>query len=81
MAIVALESMRNRCLVIGEDLGTVPDEMRGGDGALRSLSLQRAVLREGTRWPIQVAQRYIRHALATVTTHDLPPLKSWWEGA
>ncbi len=28
LAIVALESQRNRCLVIGEDLGTVPDEIR-----------------------------------------------------
>ncbi|MCI0441565.1 MAG: 4-alpha-glucanotransferase, partial [Chloroflexi bacterium] len=28
LAIVALESQRNQCLVIGEDLGTVPDEVR-----------------------------------------------------
>jgi 4-alpha-glucanotransferase len=24
--------------------------------------------------------RYITRSLASVTTHDLPPLKSWWEG-
>ena len=28
MAIPAIESQRNQCLIIGEDLGTVPDEVR-----------------------------------------------------
>ncbi|WP_204322559.1 4-alpha-glucanotransferase, partial [Streptococcus pneumoniae] len=28
MAILAIESVRNECLIIGEDLGTVPDEVR-----------------------------------------------------
>lgn len=28
MAILTIESQRNRCLIVGEDLGTVPDEVR-----------------------------------------------------
>lgn len=28
MAVLAIESQRYRCLIIGEDLGTVPDEVR-----------------------------------------------------
>jgi (1->4)-alpha-D-glucan 1-alpha-D-glucosylmutase len=28
LGLLKLESERNRCLVIGEDLGTVPDEVR-----------------------------------------------------
>ena len=45
LAILALESQRHRCLVIGEDLGTVPDEMREAMRALRRAVVPAAVLR------------------------------------
>ena len=38
LAVLALESHRNRCLVIGEDLGTVPDELRAALDPLGVLS-------------------------------------------
>ena len=38
LAIVALESQRQRCLVIGEDLGTVADAMREAMARCRLLS-------------------------------------------
>jgi 4-alpha-glucanotransferase len=79
-AIVALESQRNRCLVIGEDLGTVPEEIRQampehGVYSYRVLFFEKngARLRRPGEYPAE--------ALVTVTTHDLPPLASYWEAS
>jgi len=80
MGIVALESQRNRCLVIGEDLGTVPEEIRAampehGVYSYRVLFFEKV----GDR--LRSPAEYPAEALVTVTTHDLPPLASYWEGS
>jgi 4-alpha-glucanotransferase len=80
MNVLALESVRNTCLVVGEDLGTVPDEMRA---AMTSWHLNhyKVLIFEKTRdGRYRRPDEYVRHALATVTTHDLPTLRGWWEG-
>jgi 4-alpha-glucanotransferase len=79
-SILALESERNRCVVIGEDLGTVPDEVR--EAMQRHEVYHYRVLlfekeKDGRFKPPSV---YTPASLATVTTHDLPTLKGWWEG-
>lgn len=79
MGIVALESVRNRCLVIGEDLGTVPDEMREAMERYGLYHYKVLLFEKERDGQFKMPDRYVRHALATVTTHDLPPLKSWWE--
>lgn len=75
LAIIALESVRNRAAVIGEDLGTVP---RGLRARLRRRGLLGYVLllfedRPPERWP--------RSAVAAVTTHDLPTVAGLWDGS
>lgn len=79
-AIVALESHRNGCAVIGEDLGTVPDEVRSmmwqrGLLAYRLLYFERYPNGD-FRWHAD----FPRDALVSVGTHDLPPLAEWWTG-
>jgi 4-alpha-glucanotransferase len=77
---VALESVRARCMVIGEDLGTVPDGLRPVLTEADVLSYRVLLLeREGRGF--KPASAYPGRALACVTTHDLPPLAGWWEGA
>jgi glycogen debranching enzyme GlgX/4-alpha-glucanotransferase len=80
LGVVALESRRARCLVIGEDLGTVPDGLRQ---ALSEAGVYRySVLpfeREGAGYTPPAA--YPAHSLACASTHDLPPLEGWWAGA
>ncbi|WP_337996090.1 4-alpha-glucanotransferase [Oleispirillum naphthae] len=80
LAIVALESVRNRCVVIGEDLGTVPDACRARMAAERLLSY-RVLYFE--KWPSGLFKRpeaYPPLALVTPTTHDMPTIAGHWQG-
>jgi 4-alpha-glucanotransferase len=79
LGVVALESHRNECLVVGEDLGVVPDEIRR---ALPQFGVYhyKVVLFEQKNGEFVAPAAYIRHALAAVTTHDLPTLHGWWSG-
>ena len=45
LGILALESQRNRCLVVGEDLGTVPDEVRHALQPMNVMSTRPIVFR------------------------------------
>ena len=49
LGVVALESHRNECLVVGEDLGVVPDEIRRVAAAVRRVSLQGGAVRAEER--------------------------------
>jgi len=77
LAIVALESERNRCLVIGEDLGTVADEMRAALARFGVLSY-RLMYFEHEGGGFRPPQHYSRDALVAVSTHDLATLAGWW---
>ncbi len=80
LGILALESHRNRCLVIGEDLGTVPEGLverlhRCGVLSYRLLYFEQTG--EGEFLP---PEAYPPMALVSVTTHDLPTLAGYWRG-
>jgi 4-alpha-glucanotransferase len=79
LGVVALESQRNECLIVGEDLGVVPDEIRR---ALPQFGVYhyKVVMFEQKQGEFVAPGDYLRHALATVTTHDLPTLRGWWAG-
>ncbi|WP_432717676.1 4-alpha-glucanotransferase [Haemophilus haemolyticus] len=77
MAILAIESVRNECLIIGEDLGTVPDEVRWklNEFQIFSYFVLYFAQRNG-EFPL--ISDYPRNAYATIGTHDVPSLQSFW---
>lgn len=77
---VALESARARCVIVGEDLGTVPFGMRDQLNDERMLSY-RVLWFEQRGGAFLPPCDYPALAAACVSTHDLPTLAGWWEGA
>ena len=79
LTVLALESARAACLVVGEDLGVVPDEMRR---AMPEFGLYhyKALLFEKDSGRFRRPDEFVPRALGTVTTHDMPTLRSYWEG-
>ncbi|HSG50614.1 MAG TPA: 4-alpha-glucanotransferase [Rheinheimera sp.] len=78
-AILALESQRNSCVVIGEDLGTVPVEISHLMAQYQVLSYRVFMLEQKAGSYDHAAQTYPELALATVTTHDMPTLVGYWQ--
>lgn len=76
---LAQASNEARCLVIGEDLGTVPEGFREALNGADALSY-RVVPFEHDEGRFRAPSTYPRLALACVSTHDLPPLAGWWDG-
>ena len=79
-AVLCLESHRNRTVVVGEDLGTVPAGVRSSmrrHGVLGTWVLQ-ASLRPRTAAPVGAVPR---HTVASLNTHDMFPFAGFVAGA
>ncbi|HUO55228.1 MAG TPA: 4-alpha-glucanotransferase, partial [Rhodoblastus sp.] len=73
---LALESLRMRCVVVGEDLGTVPEGFRQKMSAANVLSY-RVLWFERRGQDFSLPSAYPRKAVACASTHDLPTLAGW----
>lgn len=74
LAVLALESQRAGCFVVGEDLGTV-------EGYMRHDLWQRQVLSYKVMWFEDCPTgEYPPNSMASVTTHDLPTVAGVWSG-
>ena len=79
VAALAAESRAHRAVVIGEDLGFVPDGFRPAMAEANILSY-RILLFEQTETGFKPPEVYPEMALACLSTHDLPVLAEWWRG-
>jgi len=80
IGILALESHRHGCLVVGEDLGTVPDGFRERMAEANILSYRVLFFEREPETALSCPERLPTPALAIVGSHDLPTLRGWWEG-
>ena len=80
VAIVALESERSKCLVVGEDLGTVPDGFRERLQWARIFSYRLLSFEQEPDGTYTPPDEYPPLALAAPGTHDLPTLPAFWLG-
>nr|WP_086940603.1 4-alpha-glucanotransferase [Thaumasiovibrio occultus] len=78
LAILALESHRHQCAVIGEDLGTVPDEIVGllADAGVHSYKV--FFFETAEDGGFYSPAHYPAQSMATLCTHDMPTLKGYW---
>lgn len=77
LGVLALASWKHRCLVIGEDLGTVPNDLRRtlADHGVYGMDVLQ-FMRDPHGAFVPPAQ-WRTHAVAMSSTHDLPPLAGW----
>lgn len=80
LGILALESCRNCCLVVGEDLGTVPAAVREAMSQLDVLSSRVLYFEKTWENEFRAPADYPVSAVAATGNHDLPTLKGYWRG-
>ncbi|MBL4632083.1 MAG: 4-alpha-glucanotransferase [Paraglaciecola sp.] len=78
LAILALESHRHQSLVIGEDLGTVPDEIRSKLADNGVYSYRVFFFEQAEDGGFFSPAHYPEQSMSTLTTHDMPTLTGYW---
>lgn len=78
LAILALESHRYQCSVIGEDLGTVPDEIVEilADAGVHSYKVFFFETAEDGGY--YSPKHYTEQSMSALCTHDMPTLRGFW---
>lgn len=80
MGVLALESLRHECMVIGEDLGNVAPAMREHMREGNLLSYRPLLFERDEEGGFRRPAQWQAKALAVVSTHDLPTLRGFWLG-
>jgi len=78
-ALLCLESHRNQCLLIGEDLGTVPPEIRKAmdQHKILRMNVQQRGLSLNPKEPVNPVPE---NCISSMNTHDMPPFAAFWAG-
>jgi 4-alpha-glucanotransferase len=77
LAVTAQESVANRCVVIGEDLGTVPEGFRDQIADWGIWSYLVMMFERDDAGSFRNIDHYLTNALVTFNTHDLSTYAGW----
>jgi 4-alpha-glucanotransferase len=77
LAVTALESVAHRCVVIGEDLGTVPEGFREQMADWGIWSYKVMMFERDHQGRFRGSDNYPPNALVTFNTHDLSTYAGW----
>jgi 4-alpha-glucanotransferase len=80
LGLLRLVSREQRCLIVGEDLGTIPPEVRESLMTSGFYSYRLLLFEKHTDGRYRRPAEFPRQALATIATHDLPPVDGFWLG-
>ncbi|MFH5925846.1 4-alpha-glucanotransferase [Roseomonas xinghualingensis] len=80
LRLVALESHRNEAIVVGEDLGTLPEGFRGQLDETGIMGLRVLYFEQAPDGHFTLPSEWSPGAVAVTTTHDLPTVAGWWKG-
>ena len=80
LALLALESQRNQCQIIAEDLGVVPDDFRALMHQYGMLGNALFYFATDVNHRFLPASEQRDDAVLMVANHDVPPLRAWWQG-
>lgn len=80
LRLLSLEAWRRNAVILGEDLGTVPEGLREKLAARNLLAMRVLFFERDHQGNFRPPMHWPSSALATSTTHDLPTINGWWQG-
>lgn len=80
LRLLSIEAWRRNAVILGEDLGTVPEGLRDKLAERGLLGMRVLFFERDQHGRFTPPMRWPHTALATSTTHDLPTIHGWWQG-
>jgi 4-alpha-glucanotransferase len=79
LAVTALSSMEYKCIVVGEDLGTVPENFRETLAQWGMWTYQVMLFERSGSGAFFPPENYREDALVSFGTHDVATFAGWWD--